>query len=362
MEQLELPQVTGSAFTQARYKIDPSFFKALNQKVVDNYHGANKKKWKGHLLLAGDGSTINLPHSREIKNHFGVNHKTQYGVGRSMARTLFLYDVMNQVIVSNQLSTMSYGEKPLLFQSLGNLPQENHLILLDKGYGHHSTMKELETKGFKFCIKLPLRISLFAKRALKEPQNDFITEWVPSPSERECLKKNQLDSNPLTVRVTKIKLKNGDVELLITNLLDIKKYKHSDIKKLYQMRWGVEEAFKKLKPKMKLEQFGCKKPKGVFQEYYAHLFMMNLIAMIKNVAECKVGKSIEQRRYHYSINWKNTYRVVRRNIIQLFVKKKCEDFIQKLINQIQKFRVANIPNRSFPRARDKKIIISHYYK
>ena len=52
--------VTGSAFTQARYKIKPELFETLNKMTVETYDKSNKMLWKGHRLIAGDGSTLNL--------------------------------------------------------------------------------------------------------------------------------------------------------------------------------------------------------------------------------------------------------------------------------------------------------------
>ena len=52
------------------------------------------------------------------------------------------------------------------------------------------------------------------------------------------------------------------------------------MKELFALGQGVEGGIKKLKPKMKLEQFGCRKQDGVYQDFYAHIFMMNMFALI----------------------------------------------------------------------------------
>jgi len=70
---LNIAPVTGAAFSLARFKISVSFFKDLNKILVDFHQQNPSKLWKGFQLIAGDGSTISLPASRQMKAHFGVH-------------------------------------------------------------------------------------------------------------------------------------------------------------------------------------------------------------------------------------------------------------------------------------------------
>src|SRR5690606_10652366 len=130
-----------------------------------------------------------------------------------------------------------------------------------------------------FCIRIDKAHSGFAKMVMENPSNDFLTDWIPSDRERNTSLRNGVDKEPIRVRVTKIRLKGGAIEVLVSTLYDMDSYNLSDIGELYHLRWGVEEGFKKLKPKMKLEHFGARKPMGIYQEFEAHLFMMNLVAI-----------------------------------------------------------------------------------
>ena len=64
--------VSGAAFSLARYKIGLSFFKELNKILVDFKQKESTVLWKGFPLIAGNGSTVSLPASRQIKEHFGI--------------------------------------------------------------------------------------------------------------------------------------------------------------------------------------------------------------------------------------------------------------------------------------------------
>jgi len=356
--------VTGSAFTQARYKVKPELFSDLLQLLDDVHTISEKKQWKGHFLLAGDGSTLNLPSCSDIEAYFGIHATTQFGVKRYLARTLMIYDVMNDFVIDGQLSTMDKGEKTLLRNSLHKIGN-NDILILDRGFGHFCTIKELMSENKKLCIRLPADNSNFAKSVLADEREDFVTTWHPSPKEIENSRKNKLDAALIQVRVTKIRLSTGELELLVTNLYDQQKYTVQDMKDLYKMRWGVEEGFKNLKPKMKIEQFGCKKPAGIFQEFYAHIFCMNMVSLAGNVASEIIETKTSHRKWHYKYNWKNAYRYVREKIWKFLFGHSIDKLLDQLIEQIASSIVPIKPGRHFARdvrASNRKGRITQYNK
>jgi len=357
--------VTGSAFTQARYKVKAKLFEVLCEMTANAYEASEKILWKGYRLLAGDGSTLNLPTSKDIEAYFGVHSITNKGVKRYLARIFFFYDVMNDFVVRGKLSKMEEGEKTLMLQCLETMQADKSILILDRGFGHFCTLKELIDGQRIFCVRLPCNNSNFAKQALNREEDDFITEWVPSDKERENSRKNGLDFAPIKVRVVKIQLNTGEVELLVTNLYDQQEITTEDLGELYHLRWGVEEGFKNLKPKMKIEQFGCKKTEGVFQEFYAHIFCMNMVGLTGGMANRQITDKTKHRKYRYKYNWKNAYRFLRGKILNFFQFQEVGQWLDSLIEEIITSVVAIKPGRSFERdmkACNKKGRITHYNK
>jgi hypothetical protein len=364
LPQIGVPIVSGSAFTQARYKIKPEFFKFLEQIVVKHYDQIEKRLWKGHRLIGIDGSTLNLPPTKEIIQHFGVNAQTEMGVNRSIARISFFYDLLNDFVVESEISPMSIGEKTHLFNGIDRITEQNDIYILDRGYGHYNTILQLIQCNKHFCIRFSACSNLVSNILSKE-DDDIIIDWSPSEKERENARKQGLKPKTIKVRVTKIKLKTGEIEVLITNLLTMQRYTYSDLKWLYQKRWVIEEGFKKLKPKMKIEYFGARKTAGIYQEYYAHILIMNIISFLSIISNKKLKKKLSGRRYHYKTNWQNTYRLVRANVLKILSLLFDEVILEKLINQIIYSVIPVIPDKVSPRDMrhaSKKGRIHHYYK
>ena len=137
---------------------------------------------------------------------------------------------------------------------------------------------------------------------------------------------------------------------MITSLLDIEEFTAQDINELYRLRWNIEEGYKKLKPKMKLEQFGCKKTEGIYQEFHSHIFMMNLTTLVGNQAQEIISEKTQKRRHLYKYNWTNAYKFIRNSWTTLYRSIDKESVIGDIIAMIVKSKIAVVPDRSFIRA------------
>ena len=58
-------------------------------------------------------------------------------------------------------------------------------------------------------------------------------------SVEQCLE-NGLPTQSLRLRLIRVELEDGEVEVLITNLMDEQAFPASEFKELYHLRWGAE--------------------------------------------------------------------------------------------------------------------------
>lgn len=344
-EGLSVKQVSGSAFTQARYKIRPEFFEHLNQLVVNHSLKGRRKKWKGYILVGGDGSSLQLPSSKAIEEHFGVHSSKNTGIRNYLARTFLFYDLLNDLVLQAYLSPMAVGEKSLLVRGMPQLTA-NDLIILDRGFGDFTTLQHLGDQPF--CIRMSVKQSNFARRIMGDERTDFVCQWIPSRKEALNTRKHGMDPIPMNVRVTKVKLSSGETELLVSNLFS-ERITDGDLAGLYHHRWGVEEGYKNLKAKMKIEQFAAKKPQGIYQEFYAHIFVMNMVAILKNTVHHAVWQHTRHRKLDYKCNWKNAYRYFREVVIEFLWWEKANQILEELLKRIERSIITIRPGRSFHR-------------
>jgi Transposase DDE domain len=355
LPQISDKQVKASAFSTARYKIKEDFFIDLN-KLIFNHISTNKPKlWKGFKLIAGDGTTVSLPASPSIKAHFGVNTVSKAEINKCQANSCMLYDVLSNFVIDADIQPSSVGEVSILHKMINRTALDNSILLLDRGFGNFAMCKKLVNKKVDFCIRLSKVTSNFARKALVNTSSDFITDWEPSYSSKKTCKFYDLDTNSIKVRVTKVTLKTGEIEILVSSFFDQQAITQGDMKELYGLRWGIEEGFKKLKPKMKLESFGCRKHQGIYQEFYAHIIMMNIVSLIAENTEEKIEEITKGRKIKYKYNWQTAFKLIRLKFVDIFFKGEFLSTLKWLIEKIAASIIAIKPGRNFKRDKTAKL-------
>ncbi len=72
-------------------------------------------------------------------------------------------------------------------------------------------------------------------------------------------------------RLVRVELADGEVEVLVTNLMDEEAFPASEFKALYPLRWGAEENYKRIKQWVEIENFSDKSVLSVIQDFYANV-------------------------------------------------------------------------------------------
>jgi len=87
-----------------------------------------------------------------------------------------------------------------------------------------------------------------------------------------------LDIKPLTVRLFKHKIGN-ETYIYATTLIS-KDYPKECFAEIYHGRWGIKELYEISKLLNEIEDFHAKTARGVKQELYAHLLLINLADLL----------------------------------------------------------------------------------
>ena len=77
-----------------------------------------------------------------------------------------------------------------------------------------------------------------------------IVVLTPNTASAWQCREGHLPADPLRVRLIRVELESGEVEVLITSLLDTKDYPYRAFAKLYALRWGIEENYKREKQRL----------------------------------------------------------------------------------------------------------------
>ena len=103
---------------------------------------------------------------------------------------------------------------------------------------------------------------------------------------------------PQRVRLVRHILPNGEQRVLMTNLFDTKLFPADCFGELYHKRWGIEEAFKRLKHRLNLEHVTGLSQQAVVQDVAAKIVCENLQALVSITAHADADLPENKRINH----------------------------------------------------------------
>ena len=347
-EEVAVRMVTKSAFTQARKKLKYETFVELNQaQVAYFYDHFEPQTWCGFRLLAVDGSTSELPRTPKIMGHFGVWHPNQ-GEPCPLARVSQMFDVLNEVTLEAIISPKDVGERALAALHFAIL-KAGDLVLLDRGYPAFWLFVLILAQKAHFCARMPLGVWGVVDQFVATGLPEQIVTLHPSyESIKECRSRG-LSTDPITVRLIRVELDTGEVEVLVTSLLDTVAYPVAVFKDLYHQRWPVEENYKVMKCRVEVENFSGKSVLAVYQDFHAKVFTMNLTAILAHPAQKVVERESQGKQYTYQINVTNALSKMKDTIVLLFQRTAVLPILKRLWQVIIKTIEPIRPGRSYPR-------------
>ena len=274
-----IQHITKGALSQSLAKLKPEAFTDLNAEAGRTfYQKAPYRTWKGHRLLAADGSTCVLPDHATTREEFGV-HKMRRNADAPgcIATTSMIYDVLNLVTVDALIDKYAKSEQLMLREHLSNVKfLNNDLLLLDRGYPSIALMYILEQKRKDFCVRLKGDWWKEGQAMLHNDEKDKTVTFTLPLKDRHLQKEYLVASPNITCRLIVIELETGEKEVLCTSLCNRKKYRYDCFKELYHYRWNIEEGYKLFKCRVGLEVFSDKTARAVRQDFLAKAFMMTM--------------------------------------------------------------------------------------
>lgn len=340
--------VTKSAFSQARKKLKYEAFVELNQVQVTYFYDYFEwQTWHGLRLLAVDGSTAELPNTPEIIEHFGAWHPAAGGLC-PLARVSQMFDVLNQVTLDAIIAPKALGERALAALHFAAL-KAGDLVLMDRDYPAFWLFALILAQKAHFCARMPLGVWGVVDRFVATGLAEQIVSLYPSYEARKECRARGLSTEPLTVRLIRVELPSGEIEVLATSLLDSNAYPVSVFKDLYHHRWPVEEDYKAMKCRIEVENFSGESVLAVYQDFHAKVFTMNLTAILAQPAKKVVQQESQEKKYSYQINMTNAFSKMKDTVVLLLRRANILPLLQCLWQLMIKTIEPIRPGRSYPR-------------
>lgn len=360
-----LESATKGAFSLQRAKLQPLFFQVWNHWLAEcfyHYYGDSVKRWRGFLLQAADSSTAYLMNKKDVVEYFGTQDN-QHGC-IPMARVMQVQDILNGITVWGDIVPIGQSEQAIMAGQARYL-YEDSLTLFDRGYPSYALMYLLlnEETPRHFVMRCKVGFNNEVKKFIRSRKTSKIAEWPASNAAIATLRQYGYiitAKTTIKVRMVKIKLSTGEIEILLTSLYDERLYTTGDLKYLYGLRWEIETTYGKQKNQQQMEQFSGHRVICIQQDYAAGLFVANLQSLIEKQCEDYLQQINTKRKHRYRVNRNVSWAWLKHNIVKLFLQNEPEE----ILLQLQKAFERNIepirPGRHNPRIRKAKRLNGKY--
>jgi len=294
--------VTKSALSQARKKLSPSALAAIGALWVREWLAvAGEARWHGFRVVAADGTCLRVPKWRETQDAYGLGPNGDGSV--VMARVVGLLAVESNQMVHAEIGSYADGERSLLVRALSAL-SAGDLLVLDRGYPAWWLFALFIQREIAFCARQDSCGcgSTIVKKFARSGAAEQIIELPLKGADLAKLRNAGGQAEPgsvLRVRLVRVVLSTGSVEVLITSLLDTVAYPAAEFGALYHSRWRIEEGFKTLKCRLHLEGFTGELPHAIEQEIHAKILVANITAALCAEAHARLEADKAE---HYRVN------------------------------------------------------------
>lgn len=355
--------VTASAYCQARQKLKPELFLYLNRLVQEGFYRLNEpdgevKTWHGRRVLGVDASCLNVPDTEATRQRYSVQRNQHRGGERVQAMGSFLYDLLNDVGL-NAVLDRKQAEKNFLFSHHLAQTRPGDVVVMDRAHADYAVMATLIQQGRDFVIRFPRSSFNEVNAFWASDQWEQEVELKVSRGQRRFVRQQGLPT-VIRVRLIKVRLDTGEIEVLGTSLLDRQVYPSSEFKPLYGWRWQEETYLDRIKNVFEVERFSGQSVLSIEQDFSGVLFLATWESVLSKSAEQEL-QSLSQPpacQYEKQVNHSVSYSAMLDYLVELLMDRgtSVEQTLDALHRVFKTNPTIRRPGRKVPR---KKVTENH---
>lgn len=362
---------SNSSFNQRRAQILPEAFEFLFNEFTDGLINS-AKTYKGYKLIACDGS--DFCYSSDPSDTASYVRTPVDIKGYNRLHLNALYDLLDRTYVDAIIQpNRQMNEKRAMCDMVDRFKSDKKTIFIaDRGYENYNLFAHVENRGMYYlvrardvdstgilsglnlpqeeCFDIHVSYTLTTKQTKEVKRDREKFKFVPHTSTFDYLT-DECNFYNISFRIARFPISEDSFECVITNLPK-SEFDSTELKKLYQMRWGIETSFRELKYAIGLTHFHAKKTEFIKQEIWARLILYNFCEAITTHV---IINQKANRKYDYQVNYTRAIRIC----CHFLRIKKARSDIEKLIgHELLPVR----PGRKDPRKVKTRSTISFLYR
>lgn len=301
---LPAPKSGSSAYCLARKRIQTPFLKQIDARIQDALQRAISERdlWRGHVLKAIDGTSINLDDTAKNQEDYPQNNGQKPGCGQPKMGLVGLVNLSHGGLVACHPCRARQHDARVAPQLLKHLEKDD-LLMGDRAFCSYEFIARIiqERQGHILMRLHQARHRKLDWRKGKKvsPIERLVTWQRPAlPPTTSTLTKDEWEQLPatLTLRYIKLGYENRAGEkaalVVVTDLLDPKAHPAEELADLYMERWQIELKFRDLKTTLGMEHLAVKTPEMARKTIRLMQIAYNLLRIVMQRAAREAGERV----------------------------------------------------------------------
>jgi len=254
--------------------------------------------WHGQRVLGVEGSYLNLPDTAETRREVSVQTTHHVGGEQGQAVGSVLYDLRNALGLRAALGPQQ-AEKKVLFEPHLAATQAGEVLGCDRAYADDRVLARIVARRCHCVMRCPRQSFTEVKACWPAPDPERVVTRARTAKARAYVAQQQLPTT-LRVRLVKVLLASGDVEVLGTDLLDAQTYPAAEFKAVYGWRWQHETYHDRIKNIFEVERFRGTRGQAITQDFSGVIFLARLESILRKPAQAGLTAQGEARACRYA--------------------------------------------------------------
>jgi hypothetical protein len=274
------------AYCRARAKLPEKVIERLAVDVARGCEAQVPRGWLWHQrhVKMVDGTTCSMPDTEENRAVYPQPSSQKEGLGFPLLRLVVALSLATAMLCSAAMGPYSgkeTGEMALLREVLDQFAPGD-ILLADRYFCSFFMIALLLNGKCDFVTRLHQRRKTDFSRAERLGKGDHLVVWK-RPEKPDWMDDTTYEQMPLTLTLRQVEVQvhqpgfRTESLVVVTTLLNAKKYRREEIADLYRRRWQVELDIEAIKITLGMDVLRCQKPEMVRKEIWTCLLAYNLI-------------------------------------------------------------------------------------
>ena len=294
--------ITNGAIVEARNRVGAEPVEELFHMTGRHWalESADNHRWRGLMVLGGDGTTMRVPDTGENRDAFELppSSSSRKSSGYPQIRAVGLMVLRSHLLLDFAFAGCRTGELALAQPLIERVPDES-VTILDRYFVNHLFWHKIRSGGAQRHWLVRAKSNTKWRVIKKLGRGDDLVEiefsWDLRREHPELPERFQ-------ARAVRYRRKGFRQRVLLTSLLDPEKYPAAEIADLYHERWELELGYDEIKTEMleREESIRSEAPERVRQEVWGLAVAYNLMRKEMEAAAAQWG--VPPRRISFAIS------------------------------------------------------------